>query len=75
MLRLLQGDVGSGKTIVALIAMADVVEAGGQAALMAPTELLARQHFSTIAPLAEAAGHRGSAPHRRRPRRRAKRDA
>jgi ATP-dependent DNA helicase RecG len=56
MLRLLQGDVGSGKTIVALLAMADVVEAGGQAALMAPTELLARQHFSTIAPLAEAAG-------------------
>ncbi len=56
MLRLLQGDVGSGKTIVALIAMADVVEAGGQAALMAPTELLARQHFATIAPLAKAAG-------------------
>jgi ATP-dependent DNA helicase RecG len=56
MLRLLQGDVGSGKTVVALIAMADVVEAGGQAALMAPTELLARQHVQTIAPLAEAAG-------------------
>lgn len=55
MLRLLQGDVGSGKTVVALIAAADVVEAGGQAALMAPTELLARQHFSTIAPLADAA--------------------
>jgi ATP-dependent DNA helicase RecG len=58
MLRLLQGDVGSGKTVVALMAMADVVEAGGQTALMAPTELLARQHFSTIAPLAEAAGLR-----------------
>lgn len=56
MLRLLQGDVGSGKTAVALMAMADVAEAGGQAALMAPTELLARQHFSTIEPLAAAAG-------------------
>jgi len=56
MLRLLQGDVGSGKTAVALLAMAHVVEAGGQAALMAPTELLARQHFATIEPLAAAAG-------------------
>ena len=56
MLLLLQGDVGSGKTVVALLAMAHIVEAGGQAALMAPTEILARQHFATIAPLAEAAG-------------------
>jgi ATP-dependent DNA helicase RecG len=56
MVRLLQGDVGSGKTAVALLAMAHVVEAGGQAALMAPTELLARQHHATIAPLAAAAG-------------------
>ena len=58
MLRLLQGDVGSGKTVVALMAMAIAVEAGAQAALMAPTEVLARQHLETIAPLAEAAGLR-----------------
>src|SRR6202158_1146724 len=58
MLRLLQGDVGSGKTVVALMAAAHVIEAGGQAALMAPTEILARQHLHTIAPLAEAAGIR-----------------
>jgi ATP-dependent DNA helicase RecG len=58
MLRLLQGDVGSGKTVVALLAAAAVVEAGKQAALMAPTEILARQHVKTIAPLAEAAGLR-----------------
>jgi len=56
MLRLLQGDVGSGKTVVALLAAAAVVEAGQQAALMAPTEILARQHIKTIAPLAERAG-------------------
>lgn len=58
MLRLLQGDVGSGKTVVALMAAASVMEAGRQAALMAPTEVLARQHHETIAPLAEAAGIR-----------------
>src|SRR5882672_307489 len=58
MLRLLQGDVGSGKTVVALLAAAAVVEAGRQAALMAPTEILARQHIKTITPLAERAGLR-----------------
>jgi ATP-dependent DNA helicase RecG len=56
MLRLLQGDVGSGKTAVALLAMAAAAEAGRQSALMAPTDILARQHFARIAPLAEAAG-------------------
>lgn len=58
MLRLLQGDVGAGKTIVALLAMAQAVEAGAQAAMMAPTEILARQHFERIAPMAEVAGIR-----------------
>ena len=61
MLRLLQGDVGSGKTVVALLAAATVIEAGAQAALMAPTELLVRQHAGTIEPLAEAAGLRVAA--------------
>jgi ATP-dependent DNA helicase RecG len=56
MLRLLQGDVGSGKTVVALMAAAAVIETGRQAALMAPTEILARQHLATIAPLAAKAG-------------------
>jgi ATP-dependent DNA helicase RecG len=58
MLRLLQGDVGSGKTVVALLAAAAVAEVGKQAALMAPTEILARQHIKTIKPLAERAGLR-----------------
>ncbi len=58
MLRLLQGDVGSGKTVVGLLAMARAVEAGRQAAMMVPTEILARQHHERIAPLAEAAGMR-----------------
>ncbi len=58
MLRLLQGDVGSGKTIVALLAMANAVEAGRQAALMAPTELLARQHLKTLNALTQATSMR-----------------
>ncbi|MGB1088672.1 MAG: DEAD/DEAH box helicase, partial [Alphaproteobacteria bacterium] len=56
MMRLLQGDVGSGKTIVALMAMVAAAGAGGQAALMAPTEILARQHLETIVPLIEPLG-------------------
>lgn len=56
MLRLLQGDVGAGKTLVALMAMLRAVEAGAQAALMAPTELLARQHLRGFERLCGAAG-------------------
>lgn len=56
MLRLLQGDVGSGKTAVALMAMGACAEAGGQSVLMAPTEILAQQHLATIKPIAEKAG-------------------
>ncbi len=56
MLRLIQGDVGSGKTVVALFACAMAISRGGQAAVMAPTEILARQHLATIAPIAERAG-------------------
>ncbi|GGI88834.1 ATP-dependent DNA helicase RecG [Polymorphobacter multimanifer] len=53
MLRLLQGDVGSGKTLVALMAMLSAVEAGAQACLLAPTEILARQHAATLAGMLE----------------------
>jgi ATP-dependent DNA helicase RecG len=58
MRRLLQGDVGSGKTAVAAVALAGVVRAGWQGALMAPTEILARQHYLGLAPLLEALGVR-----------------
>src|SRR5208337_952479 len=54
--RLIQGDVGSGKTIVALLAMLAAVESGYQAALMAPTELLAEQHYLNIHTLVESLG-------------------
>ena len=56
MMRLLQGDVGSGKTVVALLAMLIAIESGAQAALMAPTEVLARQHHATLQRLAAPAG-------------------
>ena len=58
MLRLLQGDVGSGKTAVALLAMLAAVESGAQAALMAPTAMLARQHHAVLNRLTEGAGVR-----------------
>lgn len=54
--RLLQGDVGSGKTAVAVLALADAASNGLQSVLMAPTEILARQHYQRLAPMLEAAG-------------------
>lgn len=56
MMRLLQGDVGSGKTVVALMAMLVAVECGGQAAILAPTEILARQHFVSLSKMLEGSG-------------------
>ena len=56
MVRLLQGDVGAGKTVVAMLAMADVADAGRQSVLMAPTEILARQHFETLSGPLQAQG-------------------
>ncbi len=56
MLRLLQGDVGSGKTVVALLAMLSAIEAGRQTAMMAPTEILAHQHLATVQPICDQIG-------------------
>ncbi len=58
MIRLLQGDVGAGKTVVALMSLAIAVEAGAQGALMVPTEILARQHMASLGKIAEAVGLR-----------------
>ena len=73
MQRLLMGEVGSGKTVVALYAMLRAIEAGHQAALMAPTETLAEQHFRTLETLLAGRARAGRPAHlrdARRPRRR-----
>jgi ATP-dependent DNA helicase RecG len=59
MMRLLQGDVGAGKTVVALAAMLNAVAGGAQAAIMAPTEILAQQHAQTILPILDSLGING----------------
>ena len=64
MLRLLQGDVGSGKTLVAVLAMLAAVESGAQAALLAPTEILARQHHATLLGQLDSIGVRDRDPDR-----------
>ena len=54
--RLLQGDVGSGKTVVAFLSLLSAVEAGGQGVLMAPTEILVQQHLENLRPLGNKVG-------------------
>ncbi len=73
MLRLLQGDVGSGKTVVALLAAATVIETGRQAALMAPTEILARQHLQHDRAAGGGGRHQRGDPDRPRTRPRTRR--
>ena len=75
MQRLLQGDVGSGKTVVALYALLRAAEAGRQGALMAPTEVLAEQHFLTVEPLCTRARRPRRAAHERAPARRSARSS
>ena len=75
MLRLLQGDVGAGKTVVAMLALLDAVEAGAQGALMAPTEILARQHMAALDAARESRRRAHGDAHRPRAGRAARADA